>query len=125
MTAPEFRFPSSDAALWRPRLVTGEARRVARVRSRVLRIKRATMKPGARERILHLVTLEQRLIRLDPSREKSRPIAHPAPASLETVEDAHIRTVVAWAGGNISRAARQLGITRPTLYARLRKLGCG
>lgn len=45
----------------------------------------------------------------------------PAAATLEAVELETIRRAVAAAGGNVSKAARQLGIGRNTLYRKLRK----
>ena len=40
------------------------------------------------------------------------------PASLKALEDRHIERVLRIAGGNKSRAARLLGISRRTLYRR-------
>ena len=40
---------------------------------------------------------------------------------LEQIETAHIQRVVEKCHGNISRAAELLGITRQTLYAKIRK----
>ena len=42
-------------------------------------------------------------------------------ATLESVEAEHIRKVVDKCHGNISRAAELLGITRQTLYAKIRR----
>ena len=42
-------------------------------------------------------------------------------ASLEEVETEHVRKVVNRCHGNVSRAATLLGITRQTLYAKLKK----
>lgn len=43
-------------------------------------------------------------------------------APLDQIEAAHVRKVVDKCHGNISRAAEMLGITRQTLYAKLRKM---
>jgi transcriptional regulator of acetoin/glycerol metabolism len=48
---------------------------------------------------------------------------HPPDCSLHTIEDDLIRRSVKAHGGNISEAARQLGIDRSTIYRRLRRLG--
>jgi DNA-binding NtrC family response regulator len=45
--------------------------------------------------------------------------------SLAAVERAHILRVLALAGFNKVRAARDLGITRATLYTKLRAYGVG
>jgi len=42
---------------------------------------------------------------------------------LDQLETEHVRMVVDKCHGNISRAAEMLGITRQTLYAKLRKIG--
>ena len=42
--------------------------------------------------------------------------------SLDKLEEEHVRKVVDRCHGNISRAAELLGITRQTLYAKMRKL---
>lgn len=46
-------------------------------------------------------------------------------APLDAVEAEHIRRALDKCHGNISRAAEALGITRQTLYARLRRYGDG
>jgi DNA-binding NtrC family response regulator len=43
------------------------------------------------------------------------------PLSLEEMERRHVATVLRQAGGNVSQAARVLGIDRATLYAKIRK----
>jgi transcriptional regulator with PAS, ATPase and Fis domain len=43
--------------------------------------------------------------------------------SLEDVEARHIRRVIAACGGNLTRAARRLGISRTTLWRKVRKYG--
>ena len=48
---------------------------------------------------------------------------YPAHLSLTQVEALHIRRVVAEARGNLSRAARILGISRTTLWRKLKKYG--
>jgi transcriptional regulator of acetoin/glycerol metabolism len=49
------------------------------------------------------------------------PVAGPIGSTLEAIERDTIRRAVAAAGGNLSQAARQLGIGRNTLYRKLRK----
>ncbi len=44
-------------------------------------------------------------------------------ASLEDIERRHVAVVLAHAGGNVSQAARILGIDRVTLYNKMRKYG--
>lgn len=48
-----------------------------------------------------------------------------AELTLEEVERRHIGRVLAYQGGNRSRAARSLGISRATLYEKLHKYGLG
>lgn len=43
--------------------------------------------------------------------------------SLEAIENQAIRTTVEQVGGNLSKAAQVLGISRPTLYRKLEKMG--
>ena len=44
-----------------------------------------------------------------------------APDKLEDLERAHIKRVLKECDGNYTQAARRLGISRPTLYSRLKK----
>jgi DNA-binding NtrC family response regulator len=46
-----------------------------------------------------------------------------APLSLEEVEKRHVAGVLDWAGGNITHAARVLGIDRMTLYNKIKRYG--
>jgi two-component system, NtrC family, response regulator AtoC len=55
------------------------------------------------------------------ARPGSAPPAPHAPASLEEMERGHIASVLAHTGGNVSQAARILGIDRVTLYNKMRK----
>ena len=41
----------------------------------------------------------------------------------EQSEESAVREAMARAGGNISAAAKMLGVSRPTLYAKLKKFG--
>ncbi len=45
------------------------------------------------------------------------------PPSLEDVEKRHIADVLSWAGGNVTHAARVLGIDRMTLYNKIKRYG--
>ena len=56
----------------------------------------------------------------NPVREKS---ISTSPGNLEEVEKAHIERILAMTKGNISQAAKQLGIDRATLYRKIRKYG--
>lgn len=46
----------------------------------------------------------------------------PATLTINALVDAHIRRVLAETGGNISEAARRLGIYRSTLKRRMRRM---
>src|SRR5690606_7650457 len=58
-------------------------------------------------------------------RQESADAAAPEPqnANLEEVEREVIRNVLSKHGGNISHAAKELGLTRASLYRRLEKHG--
>jgi transcriptional regulator with GAF, ATPase, and Fis domain len=58
-----------------------------------------------------------------PAQEPAGAPAIPTFETLEEVERAHIRRALGQAGGNLSQAARLLGLHRGTLRWRLRKLG--
>jgi transcriptional regulator of acetoin/glycerol metabolism len=55
-----------------------------------------------------------------PSKGEAPPKAG-ALASLEEIEKRHVAAVLAHTGGNVSQAARILGIDRVTLYNKMRK----
>ena len=58
-----------------------------------------------------------------PARRLTRSTPGGAAASLAEVEWAHVQRVMKRCGGNISEAARQLGIARRTLQLKLKKAG--
>lgn len=47
----------------------------------------------------------------------------PQPASLENAERETIRTTILACQGNLTQAARELGIAKSTLYAKVKKYG--
>jgi two-component system, NtrC family, response regulator AtoC len=56
----------------------------------------------------------------DPARAPA-PSGEPLP--LEEVEKRHVADVLSWAGGNVTHAARVLGIDRMTLYNKMKRWG--
>ncbi len=58
-----------------------------------------------------------------PERLSSGTEASADESRLDDVEKAHIRKVISKYGGNISHAAKELGLTRAALYRRLEKYG--
>ena len=56
----------------------------------------------------------------DPARA-APPAGDPLP--LEEVEKRHVSDVLSWAGGNVTHAARVLGIDRMTLYNKMKRWG--
>ncbi len=65
-------------------------------------------------------TLEKDDIRLTVPQEESKTV-YTAGESLERTEEKAIRAAVERFGGNLSFVAKSLGISRPTLYAKLKK----
>jgi len=63
------------------------------------------------------------IIREEHLPELSTAAPVPTGTSLRELEDRHIQKVIQSCGGNISAAARVLGISRATLYRRLRRTG--
>lgn len=57
-----------------------------------------------------------------PPEVREEPTRSPGASDLKAVEEAAIRAAVDACGGNLSRAARRLGIARSTLYMRLAAL---
>ena len=49
--------------------------------------------------------------------------ARPAPVVSSADEEQRVREAMDRTGGNISAAAKMLGVSRPTLYAKLKKYG--
>lgn len=64
-------------------------------------------------------TPEARVV-AEPPEPTASPVAHVTATTLHAQEMAAIRQAVDAAGGNISRAARQLGVARNTIYRKLR-----
>ena len=46
-----------------------------------------------------------------------------SPLTLEEAEESTIRNTLARCNGNLSMVAKELGISRPTLYSKLKKYG--
>ena len=55
--------------------------------------------------------------------DPGRPAPAGDPLSLEEVERRHVASVLSWAGGNVTQAARVLGIDRMTLYNKIKRYG--
>ena len=62
-------------------------------------------------------------IDLDALRRAIDPAGAPEPESLGAVERRHIKSVLEQTGGNRSRTARLLGISRSTLLSKIRRYG--
>lgn len=62
-------------------------------------------------------------IDLDALRRAIDPAGSAEPESLDTVERRHIERVLQQTGGNRSRTARLLGISRSTLLSKIRRYG--
>jgi DNA-binding NtrC family response regulator len=58
-----------------------------------------------------------------PGLERGPPPLGKDPPTLEEVEKRHVAEVLGWARGNVSLAARTLGIDRMTLYNKMRRYG--
>ena len=74
--------------------------------------------------VAHGSVLQLADLGLPPPAAAPAPGAAPGPLpTLDAVERKHVAAVLASTGGNVSQAARVLGIDRVTLYARMRKYG--
>ncbi len=62
------------------------------------------------------------LARDEPRNEEGEGAVSAAPASLERVEWEHLQRVMADCGGNVSQAARMLGLHRRSLQRKLQKM---
>ena len=75
----------------------------------------------------HVTEKELPLSITEPYQQEDGPVSTPAPSignrSLEDVEREAILEALDEAGGNKSKAARKLGITRKTLHSKLKKYG--
>ena len=66
-------------------------------------------------------TLSVQDIQLTPSRASSVNIGMSGNETLEETEEKAIRAAMLRFGGNLSMVAKSLDISRPTLYAKLKK----
>ena len=82
---------------------------------------RAAQRPRARDRRRVRATSSRRPTSACAARRARRTARPASMASLEDVERHHIGRVLQESAGNISQAARTLGIDRATLYNKLRK----
>lgn len=73
---------------------------------------------GSRGSVLLLEEIESALSDLP-----GEPVASSVPRTLEEIEKEHILDSLARTGGNLSAAARALGLSRPTLRKRLKRYG--
>lgn len=88
----------------------------------------ATAKQALREGAIDYLTkptdaveIERALLQLAAPPSRTSPAAEPPVPSLKRVEWEHLQRVLADTGGNISEAARRLGIERRTLQRKLFK----
>jgi DNA-binding NtrC family response regulator len=58
-----------------------------------------------------------------PGAAAAAPAPKGEPPSLEDVEKKHVADVLAWSNGNVTQAARVLGIDRMTLYNKMKRWG--
>jgi DNA-binding NtrC family response regulator len=58
-----------------------------------------------------------------PAPDAARADPQGEPLSLEALEKRHVAEVLAWTGGNVTHAARVLGIDRMTLYNKMKRYG--
>ena len=77
--------------------------------------------PQAFERFRQVV-MTASLLRVDGKVQRDGTVIHLVAERLEDLEDRLIRQAVEGCGGNLSQAARQLGLSRPQLAYRYRKM---
>ncbi len=76
---------------------------------------------GASDFLQKPVSLEEVLAALEGTRDTSRPVGLVETPSLASAEWEHIQRVLADCAGNITEAARHLGIDRRSLQRKLRR----
>jgi len=106
-------------------------RRIRSVSPRALEILRGYRWPGNVRELRNVIERAMILSKGDQLRvedlpreiREGRPAKDPSPASLDDVEKAHIISVLEEMRGNIQKTAAVLGISRSTLYEKLKKYG--
>jgi transcriptional regulator with PAS, ATPase and Fis domain len=113
-----------------PRDLTGEARAALRAHAwpgnvRELRNVMESVGLTATGEAVDWPDLPEEIRSATPRPGSPRPAPAPPAGSLDDAEAETIRTAVSAEGGNLTRAARRLGIAKSTLYAKLRAYGLG
>ncbi len=91
------------------------------VRELVNIIERSVLISGKRTEIVSEDFLDSLFKDVRPETVPVNPVQSAGATSLSSMEDEHIRSVLASVGGNKSEAARLLGISRKKLYSRIKK----
>lgn len=91
------------------------------VRELVNIIERSALISGKRTEIVSEDFLDSLFKDVRPETVLVNPAQSAGATNLSSMEDAHIRSVLASVGGNKSEAARLLGISRKKLYGRIKK----
>ena len=71
----------------------------------------------------HVIQVADLGIAVAPAGAGRAPEPSGEPRTLEDVEKRHIADVLSWTGGNVTQAARALGIDRMTLYNKIKRYG--
>ncbi|MBP1749319.1 MAG: sigma-54 dependent transcriptional regulator/response regulator [Deltaproteobacteria bacterium] len=91
------------------------------VRELVNMIERSVLISGKRTEIISEDFVDSLFKDVRPDTAPASPVESSGAANLSSMEDDHIRSVLASVGGNKSEASRLLGISRKKLYSRIKK----